>query len=471
MRKLLSAMALSLGLVLTACGQDVENQLGTVKITIEGLPAGVKGAVKVTNTTTKAEKILDVSGKTAFPVGSYAVTASPIKIAGSDYIIGLSKNSITVESRKEVDLTATYEKSASLTLTILGLPTGASAGVTVKGKSPSTFSKTVNATETLTLLKPGDYEISAPVITSGTDSYTAANTPVTVTLGAGDAKESAINFSKVDTTVKGSLNFNVSGLAAATSPKITVTGASLTTPLVVSTNTATLDNLSIGTYTITSEEVFSSTFSTDSLVFVPKEVIKEISITNATPVAINVQYEEQFSYASFNTSFANAAANNLKQGGYFYTFAGPNSSSATYTRDQKIATIEYVNNSYYGFDVRPFVTTDGSAAVPQDLRTYTKIRLKLGSITAVTSINITMMGNPDDDANFLDAQYTAVLNPISLTDYILDLSQFAPKSGTVNNQTVTGLAIADVMKALRQIRVQGNGPSGTYQVGSIYLIK
>jgi hypothetical protein len=463
-RRLLGTAVLALGLTLAACGQDISNNYGTLKLTIAGLPTGAKGAIKVKGT--GFEKTFDASSNISLLAGTYTVTGTAIKVANEDYDVAIDLPTVAIAQKGESTVKATYSKASTLTITISGLPSGIDAGVLVKSKGSDAFSETVNATKTLTFVKPGDYDISAALVTSGADKYGASITPETVTVGVGEAKESTVSFSKIDTTVKGSINLSASGLNAATSPNMTVTGPNGFLQIVSTSAITKLEGLAIGDYTITSKEVDSSTFPTDNLVFIPTEKTKTVAVINADPVDIVINHTEEFSYASFN-AVINSLGNNLKQGGYVYTFAGPAvGSKASFTRDLETATITYTNNDYYGFDLRPFVTSDGLQAVPIDLTGYTKMKLKLAAIENVTSITITMMSNPNDAENFKDAQFNVTDVTSSLQEKTLELSQFLPRPG--------GVAIADALKSLRQIRVQGNQPSGNsgkYQVSSISFIK
>jgi hypothetical protein len=459
-RKVLGTALLALGLTLAACGQDINNNYGTLKLTIEGLPAGQKATVKVKGTKVAFEKTLEASSELQLLVDTYDITASPVKVAGVDYDFTVSAPSIKVNAKAVSESKVTFAKASTITVTINGLPAGVNAGVVVTG--PNGFEETIDATKTLTFIKPGDYTVTAPVVTSGVDSYGGTVTPAAITVASSEDKTSVVSFTKVDTTIKGSVNLNITGLKAGVNPKVSVTGPDGFSQQIVASGETTLANLKTGTYTVTAEEVDSDTFATDFLVFVPVQQTTTVSVIGASPVSATVSYGEQFSYASFNAPSFGKDNNVLKQGGYFYTYTDGPGSSVSFTRDNKSATITYVNNNnYYLFDIRPKGDNGSNVGNPQDLSAYSKMRLKLKSVDGVTSINITAQSTPNGD-NFKDAQYTVSGITGEFKEYVINLSDFRAQGG---------LEIDAVKSSWKQLRIVANGGAGTYQVGNIYLIK
>ena len=71
-------------------------------------------------------------------------------------------------------------KTGSLVLSIQGLPAGTDAAITITG--PTGTSTPATKAETLTDLPPGNYTVTASVVTDKDDKYTAANSPLIVTV-------------------------------------------------------------------------------------------------------------------------------------------------------------------------------------------------------------------------------------------------------------------------------------------------
>jgi hypothetical protein len=459
-RKLLGTAVLALGLTLAGCGQDINNQYGTLKLTIEGLPAGQKAAVKVKGTNIAFEKTLEASSELQLLADTYGITASPVKVAGVDYDFTVSAPSIKVNAKAVSESKVTFAKASTITVTINGLPSGVNARVVVTG--PNGFEETVDATKTLTFIKPGNYTVTAPVVISGVDSYGGTVTPAAITVANSEDKTSVVNFTKVDTTIKGSINLDITGLKAGVNPKVNVTGPDGFSQQIVTSGAVTLADLKTGTYTITAEEVDSDTFATDFLVFVPEQQTTAVSVVGASPVSATVKYGEQFSYASFDAPSFGKDNNVLKQGGYFYTYTDGAGSSASFTRDNTSAAVTFVNNNnYYLFDIRPIGDNGQNAGNPQNLSAYSKMRLKLGSLEGVSSINITAISSTNGN-DYKDAQYTVTGITSDFKEYVINLSDFKAQGG---------LEIDAVKSAWRQLRIVANGGRGKYQVGNIYLIK
>src|SRR5437016_1181836 len=74
-------------------------------------------------------------------------------------------------------------KTGSLVLTIVGLPAGTDAAITVT--SPTGTTTPLTKAATLSDLPPGNYTVMAGLVTDKNDKYTAANSPLTAIVTAG----------------------------------------------------------------------------------------------------------------------------------------------------------------------------------------------------------------------------------------------------------------------------------------------
>lgn len=96
-------------------------------------------------------------------------------------------------------------KTGSLVLTIAGLPPGTDAAITVTG--PTGTSVPVTKAITLTDLPPGDYTVTARVVTDKTEEYTAPNSPLIATVTAGASTVASVQYTLVPAT----LNLRIDG--------------------------------------------------------------------------------------------------------------------------------------------------------------------------------------------------------------------------------------------------------------------
>lgn len=169
--------------------------------------------------------------------------------------------------------------TGSLAVTITGLPTVASAAVTVSG--PSGFSRTLTATETLTSLTPGSYTITSGSVTAADGRYAPTPATLAVTVAAGSTPATAAVSYALAT---GSLTVTISGLPAGTSGSVTVTGPGGFSRTL--TATQTLVGIDPGSYTVAAGDV-----STTDNRYVPSPAQQTISVNAGTAAATaNVAY-------------------------------------------------------------------------------------------------------------------------------------------------------------------------------------
>ena len=138
----------------------------------------------------------------------------------------------------------TGPSAGSLTVTVLGVPTGSSAVIAVTG--PGGFSQPVTATQTFTQLTPGAYTVAASSITVGASEY--APSPPNQTI----AVNGNTNASVLYAPATGNLAITINGLGTASSAAVTVTGPNSYSQAV--TSTTTLFGLTPGSYTVTARD-------------------------------------------------------------------------------------------------------------------------------------------------------------------------------------------------------------------------
>ncbi|HEX6405665.1 MAG TPA: hypothetical protein VFZ90_00625 [Gemmatimonadales bacterium] len=140
--------------------------------------------------------------------------------------------------------------AGSLRVTILGLPNGTSAAVTVTG--PDNFSQPVSATQTFTQVTPGVYTINATAVAVSNSTYDPSPSSQTVTVAASNTQSTASVFYSQAT---GTLTVDVNGLGTSRSAAITVTGPGGYNQAV--DGTTTLAGLDPGVYTVKAADAAS----------------------------------------------------------------------------------------------------------------------------------------------------------------------------------------------------------------------
>jgi hypothetical protein len=131
----------------------------------------------------------------------------------------------------------------SLRVTVLGLPSGATAAITISG--PDGFSQPATASQTFTQLTPGTYTVVATAVTSGSLAYEPSPANQTVTVPADAQASVSISYSQAS----GSLTVTINGLGTSRTAAVTVSGPGGYNHSI--TATATLVGLDPGDYVIT----------------------------------------------------------------------------------------------------------------------------------------------------------------------------------------------------------------------------
>src|SRR5215207_7955194 len=82
----------------------------------------------------------------------------------------------------------------SLRVTVLGLPSGATAAITISG--PDGFSQATTATQTFTQLTPGTYTVAATAVTSASLAYEPSPANQTVAVPADAQASVSVSYSQ-----------------------------------------------------------------------------------------------------------------------------------------------------------------------------------------------------------------------------------------------------------------------------------
>ncbi|HJU68302.1 MAG TPA: PQQ-dependent sugar dehydrogenase [Gemmatimonadaceae bacterium] len=238
---------------LLACDDDVVSPvLGALEVTIAGVPAGESAAVTVTGPDGFSETVTTTTRLDDLDPGTYTVVAANIERADGRWSPTPPTQSVNVvRSATPASATVTYALvTARLAVNISGLPSGASASVTVTG--PGGYTNTLTSSTAIELLTPGAYTITAADVVSGGVTYRPAPTTQTVQLPASTTQVAANVVYSVGT---GSLTVTIDGLSAGVNGAVQVTGPSGYNQQITTTQTLTVPP---GTYTITASPVASS---------------------------------------------------------------------------------------------------------------------------------------------------------------------------------------------------------------------
>ena len=224
--------------------------LGSLSVTIGGLPVGTAGNVSVSGPAGFSQSLTGTQALEGVPAGTYTISAGNVTVGGFLYAPVPASQSVSVAPGSARGAAVTYLAiTGGLTVTIGGLPGGTNASVAVTG--PGGYSQVLTSTRSLNALAPGVYTIAAAGVTSGGLPYVPVPPSQTRSVVGGATASAGVIYS-VST---GSLEVSISGLPGGVGAGVTVTGpAGFTRSL---TGTQTLSGLAPGTYTVTAAGVVS----------------------------------------------------------------------------------------------------------------------------------------------------------------------------------------------------------------------
>jgi hypothetical protein len=265
-----------------ACSSDSPTApaTGSLAVAVEGLPSGAEAAIMVTGSGGFARSISGSQTLEKLAAGTYTVTAGASVVAGVRYMPDPSSQTMQVSSPTPATAHVGYAVSTgALAVAVTGLPAGAPATVTVSG--PAGYSRTVAATETVLGLDPGTYQISASAVGADGGTWTASASPAQVDV-VPSLTPTAVQIAYAIAT--GSIAVSILDAPAGTTPAVTVTGPGNYSRVL--TASATITNLTPGTYTVSATPLSSGTD-----IFAPATLAQSVNVAaSLSPAAAEVRF-------------------------------------------------------------------------------------------------------------------------------------------------------------------------------------
>jgi hypothetical protein len=171
--------------------------------------------------------------------------------------------------------------TGSISLSVSGLPSGATGDVVVQG--PASYSRAVTGTTTLSDLVAGTYTITARDVSAGSDVYSPSPASQTAVVGTSGATVSVgVNYA----STSGALSITVGGLPAGVNAAVTVAGPNSYSQAL--TGSSTLRGLKAGTYTLD-----AATVTAGGTVYAPTIDPPQLSVTAGATATGTVTYAPQ----------------------------------------------------------------------------------------------------------------------------------------------------------------------------------
>jgi hypothetical protein len=167
--------------------------------------------------------------------------------------------------------------TGDLSISVLGLPAGSSAAVTVTG--PNGYNQLVSGTQILSQLVSGTYTLAASNVTVGSAVYSGSPASQSVIVGASTANASIFYTSGGG----GSLALTINGLGTGTAA-VTVTGPGGYSQNV--TASRTLTGLTAGAYAVTAQDVTASC----GTLYTPSPASQSATVGSGSAASATVSY-------------------------------------------------------------------------------------------------------------------------------------------------------------------------------------
>ncbi len=242
--------------------------VGTVTVTVSGLPAGVAPDAVLT-LPDGSTRMVDQAGTTTFtgmPTGTYSLAARDVVANGVTYRPTVFPASGTLTNGGSLNFSVSYHAlNGILSVTINGLPGGVNANVSVTG--PSGYARTLVQSAQLSL-SPGSYTVSAQLVSANLQTpygaliYTfipSPSTPQTVQVQAGSTTSARITYLKAS----GNVRLTVSNPSSANA-QVTLTGPGGFNRTIFAppgTNSYTFNDVPAGGYTASGEDIVSGGYT------------------------------------------------------------------------------------------------------------------------------------------------------------------------------------------------------------------
>ncbi len=396
---------------------------GRLSVGIVGLPTGASASVTVTNALGFQQSLSGTQQLTGLTPGTYTITALEVVADDDRYAPAPSSQNVAVTAAVSPTIAsvAYVAITGRLQLTITGAPLGAVPAVTLTG--PGSYLHTAAASELLTGLAAGTYQVTAPSFTLGGDRYDSnpAALEVAVTPGSPAPAQAAIAYG----VATGRLVVTVGGLPGAAVAAVQVTGPGGFAATV--SRTDTLIGLAPGSYTVATGPV---TFGGSFYTAIPASA--SVPVTAGATSGASVVY--QVSVGGLAVSIGG-----LPDGtGASVTVTGPGGFSQSLTASQTFAglqpgnyTIAASNVLAGGYTYAPSPPTQQPTVTASSTATATV------SYTASTgSLTILIAGLPGGTAGAVTVTGPAGFSQQLTTSQTL--SGLTPGSYSVNASTVSG---------------------------------
>jgi hypothetical protein len=147
--------------------------VGSLSVSITGLPGGSPAAVTISGPSGYHESLASSRTLTGLPPGGYTVAAGQVILAGQTWTPSPVTQAATITVGGSTSVVVQYNQTTgSLAVLMAGLPNGTAGALTVTG--PGGYSHPLAASQTLAGLVPGSYTVTASTVTASGTTWVPA---------------------------------------------------------------------------------------------------------------------------------------------------------------------------------------------------------------------------------------------------------------------------------------------------------
>jgi hypothetical protein len=193
LRRLLPAL---LTLAAACAGEPSGPSMGSLAVAVSGLPDGTAAAVTVSGPGGYTRELATSDTLSGLTPGAYTVAAAVVSSGGFAYRPAQAEQSVSViEGPGAASAQVAYGAAgATLTVTVSGLPPGASAAITVTG--PNAYSRQLAGTAALADLAAGVYTVTAESVAPAGPPYTPSPGTQALTLAEGGSATAQVSYAQ-----------------------------------------------------------------------------------------------------------------------------------------------------------------------------------------------------------------------------------------------------------------------------------
>ncbi len=268
-------------------------QVGALRVTIDGLPAGAAGAVTLTRGSTIIRTIASSTVIEGLNVGAYTLTVNNVIVDGVTYAATTPSRTVTVAKGTEVTALVSYAAvTGKLNVRVSGLPSGVNADVRVSQGNTSIGTATGTSTN-FDNIAPGSYTVVANSVTSAGVTYVASPATQAVSVTAGSTATATVSYAAQIQPTR--ITLTATGLPAGSTPQLTITGPGFTRtvnvlgPIAIDVPAAGTYTIAATRYTVSPTEVYDPELATRQVVVTAQQnVAVAVPFIRLSPVALRL---------------------------------------------------------------------------------------------------------------------------------------------------------------------------------------